>query len=44
MGVGASFTTRLYLRRIDLDVATICYFDKFMIFFLHLWLLCQSTM
>ena len=23
---------------------TICYFDKFMIFFLHLWLLCQSTM
>ena len=37
-------TTRLYLRRIDLNVVTICYFDKFMIFFLHLWLLCQSTM
>ena len=26
-------TTRLYLRRIELNVVTICYFDKFMIFF-----------
>ena len=33
MGVGASFTTRLYLRRIDLNVATIYYFNKFMILF-----------
>ena len=34
MGVGASSTTRLYLRRIDLNVTTIYYFNKFMIFFL----------
>jgi hypothetical protein len=24
-------TTRLYLRRIDLNVVTICYFDKFLL-------------